>query len=76
MSCDITLKEYADHINSCYDNIGISESELYRYTLRPVYNAKLWIAVKYKQSSTIIATGIAELDREIGEGDSGVDSSI
>ena len=68
VSCDITLKEYADHINSCYDNIGISESELYRYTLRPVYNAKLWIAVKDKQSSTIIATGIAELDREIGEG--------
>lgn len=68
LSCDITLKEYADHINSCYENIGISESELYRYTTRPVYNAKLWIAVKDKQSGTIIATGIAELDREIGEG--------
>lgn len=67
VSCDITLKEYADHINSCYDDIGISESELYRYTMRPMYNAKLWIAVKDKQSGTIVATGIAELDREIDE---------
>lgn len=68
VSWDITLKEYADHINSCYDDIGILESELYRYTMRPVYNAKLWIAVKDKQSGTIVATGIAELDREIDEG--------
>ena len=68
VSCDITLKEYADHINSCYDDIGISESELYRYTMRSMYNAKLWIAVKDKQSGTIVATGIAELDREIDEG--------
>ena len=66
--CDITLREYADHINSCYDDIGVSESELYRSTTRPVYDAGLWIAVKEERTGAIAATGIGELDREIGEG--------
>lgn len=66
--CDITLKDYADHINRCYADLCISESELYGYTMRQVYNSELWIAVKNEQSETIAATGIAELDQEIGEG--------
>ncbi len=66
--CDGTLMDYADHINKCYDNIGISESQLRSYTTRPVYSAKLWLAVKDNCNEEIVATGIAELDREIGEG--------
>ena len=63
-----TLSEYAMHINSCYDGIGITGEELQSYALRPVYDAALWLAVKDDQTGTIVATGIAELDREIGEG--------
>lgn len=66
--CDGTLMDYADHINKCYDNICISELELRSYTTRPVYSAKLWLAIKDKCNEEIVATGIAELDREIGEG--------
>lgn len=66
--CDISLEEYARHINSCYEDACVSASELHRYTTRSVYNADLWIAVKDKRNAAIIATGIAELDREIGEG--------
>jgi len=66
--CAATLSEYAAHISSCYDGIGINEGELRSYTLRPVYDAALWIAVKDDQTDKIVATGIAELDREIGEG--------
>lgn len=66
--CDITMKEFADHINSCYDGIGVSESELHGCTMRPVYDAALWLAVKDVRSGAVAATGIAELDREIGEG--------
>ena len=66
--CTATLSEYAAHISSCYDRIGITEEELGRYTLRPVYDAALWLAVKETHTGTIVATGIAELDREIGEG--------
>lgn len=63
-----TLSEYAAHIGSCYDGIGITEDELQSYTLRPVYDAALWLAVKDDRTGTIVGTGIAELDREIGEG--------
>ena len=66
--CTATLFEYAAHISSCYDGIGINEGELRSYTLRPVYDAALWLAVKDELTGTIVATGIAELDREIGEG--------
>ena len=65
---DISLKEYVDHINSCYHDIGISESELYAYTTRPVFHEKLWIAVRDRTNDLIVASGIAELDHEIGEG--------
>lgn len=68
LPCHITLKEYAAHINSCYDNICISEAELYACTMCPVYDAELWIAVKDGQTGAVTATGIAELDRETGEG--------
>lgn len=66
--CAATLFQYAAHINSCYERIGIIEKELRSYTLRPVYDASLWLAVKDDQTGKIVATGIAELDREIGEG--------
>ena len=66
--CTATLSEYAAHISSCYDGIGISEGELRSYTLRPVYDAALWLAVKDNHTGNIVATGMAELDREIGEG--------
>ena len=66
--CTATLSEYAAHINSCYDEIGITEEELRSYTFRPVYDAALWLAVKDERTGYIVATGIAELDHEIGEG--------
>lgn len=65
---EATLSDFAAHINSCYDNIGISETELKAYTTRPVYDAALWLSVRDNQTGNIAATGIAELDREIGEG--------
>ena len=66
--CTATLSEYAAHISSCYEGIGITEEELRSYTARPVYDTALWLAVKDDQTGNIVATGIAELDREIGEG--------
>ena len=66
--CSVPMSEYAAHINSCYDAIGVTEKELIQYLLRPVYDAALWLAVKDTQTGKIVASGIAELDREIGEG--------
>lgn len=65
---EATLGEFAEHINSCYKSIGISESELKTCAARPVYHPSLWISVKDDQTGSIAATGIAEIDRDIGEG--------
>lgn len=62
------LPDFAAHINSCYNGIGVTEAELQSYTTRPVYDAALWLAVKDDHTGDIVATGIAELDCEIGEG--------
>lgn len=66
--CKASLCDFAAHISSCYDGIGITETELRSYTTRPVYDVALWLAVKDNQTGNIVATGIAELDLEIGEG--------
>ena len=66
--CAASVDEFAVHINSCYDEIGITEEELRSYAFRPVYDGDLWIAVKDDNTGRIVATGIAELDREINEG--------
>lgn len=66
--CKATVRDFVAHINSCYDGIGITESELRSYAERPVYDATLWLAVKDDQTGKTIATAIGELDTEIGEG--------
>lgn len=66
--CNAALEDFADHINKCYDGSCISASELRSYSTRPVFNEALWIAVKDEQTGDIVATGIGELDPEIGEG--------
>lgn len=66
--CAATLPEFAAHINSCYDDIGVTERELQEYMNRSVYDAALWLAVRDDRTGEIVATGIGELDREIGEG--------
>ena len=66
--CKATFKDFAEHINSCYSGIGVTEADLRDYTARPVYDSALWLAIKDNQTDEVIATGIAELDKEIGEG--------
>lgn len=66
--CEIDLADYAAHINHCYGAIGVTETQLREYTLRPVYDASLWLAVRHDQTGEIVATGIGELDTEVGEG--------
>ena len=66
--CTAPLSEYAAHISTCYEGIGITEEELWSYKTRSVYDEVLWLAVKDNQTDCIVASGIAELDREIGEG--------
>mgnify|MGYP000543107121 CR=1 FL=1 len=60
-----TLREFAEHINRCYGGACVSEEKLRDYTARPVYDERLWLAVRNDRTGELAATGIAELDREI-----------
>lgn len=62
------VSEYAKHIADCYDDIGISPEELADYQNHEVYDRDLWIAVTERGRNTIIASGIAEMDKDINEG--------
>lgn len=44
--CKATLKDFADHINSCYSGISVTEADLRDNTARPVYDSALWLAIK------------------------------
>ena len=66
--CNASLADFAAHINGCYEDIGITEAQLRQYTARPVYDGALWLAVRDDRTGKIVATGIGEIDREIGEG--------
>ena len=66
--CEASPAEYAAHINQCYADISITEEEIKSYFQHSVYSAALWIVVQECKSKEIVATGIAELDEQIGEG--------
>lgn len=62
------VPEYVKHIAVCYDGVGISTEELMSYQMHAVYDWDLWIAVTECGHNTIIASGIAEVDKDIKEG--------
>ena len=65
---EASVPDFVEHINSCYEDIGITVSELQSYLAREQYSPELWLAVRDDCNGKIAATGIAELDLEIGEG--------
>ncbi len=62
------IKDYVQHIADCYTQERISEAELAAYQKRPTYHANLWLALADGTTGQIAASGIAEVDREMGEG--------
>lgn len=66
--CAASALDFAEHINSCYGGGCVTEDEIQSYWGRAVYCPELWIAIQDSRTGKIVATGIAELDREIGEG--------
>lgn len=63
-----SMEQFADHINSCYTSIGVSAAELSGYSQRPTYDDQLWLAIRENDTGKIVATGIGEVDRQVGEG--------
>lgn len=65
---NISINEFSEHINNCYDNEGVTVEELSTYMHRPVYDDSLWICLYDIVKNKIVATGIAEFDNEVKEG--------
>lgn len=63
---DETILSY--HIATCYEDIGVTPDELTAYRLHPTFSPDLWLAIVEEKTDTIVASGIAELDRDIREG--------
>ena len=63
-----TEKELSAHIAACYDAERVSEAELRHYRCCPTFFLDLWLAVVDESTGEIVASGIAEVDRDIREG--------
>lgn len=62
---DADLECFAAHINACYPGCRMTAEELCQD--RAVFCAEYYVAVCSDKTRTPVATGIAALDREIGE---------
>ena len=67
-SNDVSIKDFVNHINSCYVEEHVSEEELISYKEHPTYKKELWIAVKDIKTNQIVGTAIGEFDSSIKEG--------
>ena len=65
--CQGTAEEFAAHIHECYGN-GMTAAQVRSFAEREVYCPELWLALREDATGKIVATGIGELDREMGEG--------
>ena len=63
---DIPL--FADLINRSYPDLTVTEEQVRSFSEHPTYDHDLWILVSDPSANMIIGCGIAEFDREIGEG--------
>lgn len=66
--CLAETEELARQIDSCYTDLSMTVEGLCSYTAHPVHDPDLWVAIRNDHTGEIVASGIAELDSEIGEG--------
>lgn len=66
--CTASDDVWAAHINMCYGAQCVHAEEVARWRQRSVYCEALWLMLCDQRTGEIAASGIAELDREIGEG--------
>ena len=63
-----TDAELAAHLNACYPGMRLDADGVAGWRERHVYRGDLWLFIREKESGAAAASGIAEFDRESGEG--------
>ena len=62
-----SIDEFVRLINASYDDLCVTSEQMESYQKTPVFCPDLWLLLKEKETGTILAGGIADYDREIGE---------
>ena len=62
-----SIDEFVRLINASYDDLRVTVEQMEGYQRTPVYCPDLWLLLKEKQTGAVLAGGIADYDREIGE---------
>lgn len=67
VSGDAADAEFVQLINESYTDLSVTAEQIAGYRHTPVYCPGLWILLKEKGTQTVVAGGIADYDKEIGE---------
>ncbi len=67
VSGEFSTYEFVRLINASYADLSVTVEQIESYRRTPVYCPDLWILLKERGTGTIIAGGIADYDKEIGE---------
>lgn len=67
VTAESPVDDFVRLINASYRDISVTAEQMERYQQTPVYCPDLWILLKEKGTGTILAGGIADYDREVGE---------
>ena len=62
-----SVAEFVQLINASYSDLSVTAAQMESYQRTPVYCPELWILLKEKGTGTILAGGIADYDKDVGE---------
>ena len=61
------VSEFVRLINQSYTDLRVTAEQMESYRHTPVYCPELWVLLREKGTQTVLAGGIADYDRQIGE---------
>ena len=67
ISAKPSIDEFVQLINASYSDLSVTAEQIAGYQQTPVYCPDLWILLKEKGTGTILAGGIADYDKDVGE---------
>ena len=67
VSAESSVNEFVHLINASYCDLSVTTAQMESYQQTPVYCPDLWVLLKEKNTGTIVAGGIADYDKEVGE---------
>ncbi len=62
------LSEVVEIINKCYVNIQVTIDSVKKWIQSDVFDNELWVYIEDTTTNQMVALGISELDKDIGEG--------